>query len=269
MKQVQSDAMLTVIAGSDTVSTTLSTIFYYLMTNCEAMKRLRQKIDTVFPPGEGYPLDANKLSGMLYLNAVMCVITWSAESLILNGVEIIRNEGLRLGPPLFSARHPVIQEVNGLEQGQNSRRILHALLSHHRDRYAPPGTAINIPAYALHRCAKYFSPSPSVFWPGRWLKEAPSAPSISGNGSEAKDRPFSKVVTNTSAFIPFSFGPANCVGKNLAMVEMRMVVDLLVTQFDMQLSSSYDPTDWDREQVNFSALKNGRLPVILRRRDEV
>jgi cytochrome P450 len=133
----------------------------------------------------------------------------------------------------------------------------------------PPGTAINIPAYALHRCATYFSPSPNVFWPDRWLRDAPSALSSSGIGSETGNRPFSDVVTNTSAFIPFSFGPANCVGKNLAMVEMRMVVALLVTRFDIQLSSSYNPADWDREQEDFFALKNGKLPVILRRRDEV
>ena len=137
-------------------------------------------------------------------------------------------------------------------------------------RYIPPGTAINIPAYALHRCASYFSPNPETFWPERWLKQSPESLTMSGDtDSHAIDGHSEHVtsfVTNGSAFIPFSFGPANCVGKNLAMVEMRIVVATLVTRFDLHISHEYNPMDWHKDQEDFFALKNGRLPVVLKPR---
>ena len=59
---------------------------------------------------------------------------------------------------------------------------------------------------------------------------------------------------------------ANCVGKNLATLEMRTVLALLITRFDFHLVSDYDLEDWNREQEDFFAMKNGRLPVVIRRR---
>ncbi|EJD04675.1 uncharacterized protein FOMMEDRAFT_153745 [Fomitiporia mediterranea MF3/22] len=48
-----------------------------------------------------------------------------------------------------------------------------------------------------------------------------------------------EVDTMTSAaFIPFSYSPANCAGRALAMAELRMVVALLVQCFDMHLEES-------------------------------
>lgn len=41
---------------------------------------------------------------------------------------------------------------------------------------------------------------------------------------------------NQAAFIPFAAGPANCVGKPLAMMEMRCVVAMLVQEFDMEFT---------------------------------
>ena len=135
-------------------------------------------------------------------------------------------------------------------------------------RFLPAGTSINIPPYALHRCGSYFSPGPAVFWPDRWLKEEsrqiPEQLKHALGVKTTSEMP--KVHTNTSAFIPFSFGPANCVGKNLATLEMRTVLALLITRFDFHLVSDYDSEDWNREQEDFFAMKNGRLPVIIRRR---
>lgn len=50
-----------------------------------------------------------------------------------------------------------------------------------------------------------------MFLPERWLsadERVALEPQIFGNNTE--------VIHNMSAFIPFSFGPANCIGKNLA-----------------------------------------------------
>ena len=62
---------LAIVAGSDTTSTTLSGIFFYLLTNPEYYARLREEVDAYFPPGEGEPFDGTRLAEMKYLNAVM------------------------------------------------------------------------------------------------------------------------------------------------------------------------------------------------------
>lgn len=72
--QVISDSVAAIVAGADTTSTVLGGIFYYLLTHRDVYERLQAEIDTAFPAEEGYPLDTAKLTGMLYLNAVMCVL---------------------------------------------------------------------------------------------------------------------------------------------------------------------------------------------------
>lgn len=61
---------------------------------------------------------------------------------------------------------------------------------------------------------------PERFAPERWL---PNAPSDFANDKK-------------EAFQPFSIGPRNCVGKNLAMAEMKLILARLVWQFDWQLA---------------------------------
>ncbi len=71
LPEVLSDAGLAVVAGSDTTSSAMTVLFYYLLSNQSAYKRLREEIATAFPIQEGYPFDATKLASLQYLNAVM------------------------------------------------------------------------------------------------------------------------------------------------------------------------------------------------------
>ena len=72
---------------------------------------------------------------------------------------------------------------------------------------------------------------------------------------------------NPDAFIPFSHGPANCVGKQLAMVEMRMVLCQAMQKLNVQFAPGYDPSDWLRNLSDHFVIKKGRLPVQAERRD--
>jgi len=56
-----------------------------------------------------------------------------------------------------------------------------------------PGTSILINVFALHRNSKYFE-NPEKFDPDRFLKD-------------------NKHDRHTYAFVPFSAGPRNCIGK--------------------------------------------------------
>ena len=63
---------MAIIAGSDTTSSVLAALLYYLLINPEAYKRLQEEVDTAFTAG-AEPLDAVKLSHMEWLNGCMYV----------------------------------------------------------------------------------------------------------------------------------------------------------------------------------------------------
>ncbi|KAJ7864741.1 cytochrome P450 [Mycena olivaceomarginata] len=81
--------------------------------------------------------------------------------------------------------------------------------------------------YSLHRSAENFSPSPEQFDPDRWLR-----PQTTGE------------VLNMAAFIPFSYGAANCVGKPLAWREMLMVTSTLLKKFNLRFADGFESDDW-------------------------
>jgi cytochrome P450 len=72
MPIVLSDGVLAVVAGSDTTATTLTALWYYLLLEPAKLDRLRNEVDTCFPPGEE-PLDFTRMVNMPYLNACMWV----------------------------------------------------------------------------------------------------------------------------------------------------------------------------------------------------
>jgi cytochrome P450 len=51
---------------------------------------------------------------------------------------------------------------------------------------------------------------------------------------------------NRSAFIPFSFGPYNCVGKSLAWIEMIGVISTVLRKFEFQLEEGFDAQKWEK-----------------------
>ncbi|KAL5529682.1 hypothetical protein ACEPAG_5667 [Sanghuangporus baumii] len=145
------------------------------------------------------------------------------------------NETLRLQPPVATSlqRSPL----------EGSGGVMVA------GRLVPESTSLYVPPYPLHRDGRYFSPSPNSFIPDRWLE--------SKNG---------KFTIDVSAFIPFSAGRANCVGKNLALIEMRMVIATMVQRFDMKFAEGYDPLKWEEDLQDFFVVKVGKLPVVLHAR---
>ena len=102
----------------------------------------------------------------------------------------------------------------------------------------------------MHRDPKNFS-YPDEFWPDRWL--------IAEGIQESNE----KIVHNPDAFIPFSFGPANCVGRNLAMLEMRMVVCHIIHRLDLKLEEGWDTKQWLEDMEDKFGQKLGKLPVVV------
>lgn len=143
------------------------------------------------------------------------------------------NEVLRLHPPIATCLQRAPTEGSGGHMLGSSIFI-------------PEGVAVYAAPYVYQRDPRYFAPDPDRFWPERWLS--------------AKD---TDIVVNTNAYIPFSIGPANCVGKPLALIQLRMVIAYFVQAFDVCFAEGYDKQCWETELRDYFITHRGSLPVIL------
>lgn len=114
--------------------------------------------------------------------------------------------------------------------------------------FLPEGTTVQVPPYAVHRDFEYFAPHTKDFWPERWLKSKVDADAA---------------VTDRSAFIPFSMGPANCAGKALAMKQLRYTIALLVREFELRSVDGWDWREWEEGLMDRFLMVKGELPVVL------
>ncbi|GJJ15315.1 hypothetical protein Clacol_009591 [Clathrus columnatus] len=214
------EAGLTILAGSDTTGTTLSNVFFYLLSNPYALQKLLSEIDNYFSAAEDvYSADLKELK---YLNAVL-------------------SETLRLAPATPSGSQRVLPEGS---TGNGGILIGDRLL---RFRWIPEGTSVQIHTYTIHRDPRYFSPDPERFRPERWLEKSLS--------------------TDPSAWIPFSYGPANCVGRQLALLELRTVICALLKQFTFKFAPDFNPERWEENIRDHFILAKGELLVQIQARD--
>jgi len=162
----------------------------------------------------------------------------------------VLHESLRLTPPILSGVQRAAEKGTG-------GRVVGSI-------FIPEGTSAFIHTYSLQRDPRYFSPLPDSFLPERWLSEEHRRalePKIFNSHQT--------YVNNTTAFIPFSLGPANCPGQNLAWVEMRLVVSVMISRFDMKLDPSYNPQKWHEDISDYFSMVTGSLPTLLSSRQSV
>ncbi|KAK6386250.1 Sir2 histone deacetylase Hst2 [Exophiala oligosperma] len=123
-------------------------------------------------------------------------------------------EGLRMYPPV-----PI-----GFPRAASSNCMI-------QDRFVPEGTSICVSQLATYRSESLFKHA-DEFRPERWLGD----PEFAGD-----------VLT---ALEPFSVGPRNCVGKNLAWHELRLLLTTVLVHFDLELCP--ESKDWNNQKVYIS-----------------
>ena len=131
-----------------------------------------------------------------------------------------------------------------------------AHLTHDGDRYVPPGTIFWMHVYSFHRDPRNFSPSPNAFLPERWL-----VGSAAETGYDVA--PMAGYVHNEAAFIPFSHGPMNCVGKALALQQLKTAVCALMQRLQIRPREGYTLGDYERNVKDYFVTVRGPLPVSL------
>ncbi|KMU78692.1 cytochrome P450 3A31 [Coccidioides immitis RMSCC 3703] len=79
-----------------------------------------------------------------------------------------------------------------------------------------PGTILSVPAYTIHHSPEIWGPDVEEFVPTRW--------------DPARLTPRQK-----AAFIPFSYGPRACVGRNVAEMELHCIAATVFKNFEFRL----------------------------------
>lgn len=80
----------------------------------------------------------------------------------------------------------------------------------------PGGTTVAVAEYAAMHSPDNFK-DPYVFRPERWLNTDP------------------ETMDNLGLSRPFSYGPRDCIGKNLAGIEVRLAIAQIIYNFDMDI----------------------------------
>ena len=142
----------------------------------------------------------------------------SQDPILLNKLPFITatiKEALRLFPPASTTRRgepsfSVIDPRNGL-------------------RYAAdPNMLIWLVSYACQRDPNFW-PRPNEFLPKRWLAK---------EGEE--------LHPTRGAWRPFEYGPRACIGQELSMIELKIVVCLVARSFEIQVV--YDEFDAEADK---------------------
>ncbi|KAG8273722.1 Cytochrome P450 4V2 [Homalodisca vitripennis] len=92
----------------------------------------------------------------------------------------------------------------------------------------PAGTTAIIFTFLLHRDPSVFS-DPSTFNPDRFLPEL--------------------VTLDTFSFMPFSAGPRNCIGKSLAIIELKLILAMILKKFRVKSLQDSEELDLSFEIV--------------------
>lgn len=68
-------------------------------------------------------------------------------------------------------------------------------------------------------------------------------------GPRLKQLPILNVQDNRSAFNPFSLGPHNCPGQNLAWLELRLILAKFLWTFELDVSPGIDLPVWETQGI--------------------
>ncbi|KAF2655142.1 cytochrome P450 [Lophiostoma macrostomum CBS 122681] len=139
----------------------------------------------------------------------------------------VLKETMRMYPPAGALRHGIPGEY---------------LVDKNGARYPTEGCQISIQHNALHHHPHVW-PRVGEFLPERWLVDANH-----------------ELYPRDGAFRVFEHGPRNCIGQNLALIELRVVLALTVRSFD--ICPAYEEWDIYRprsilERIGFAKRKPG------------
>jgi cytochrome P450 len=186
-----------IFAGHDTTSSTIAWIFYFLHQHPSIQAKVVKELDNVFGPRSSQPSVADRLRADPYLTNR------------LSYSNAVIKETLRLFPPASTIRDGD-PSVTFFDPSDPARH------------YPTAGFDVWVNSHASHRSEDYF-PQPYNFVPERHL-----------DSTIIPTPPFPNAKAHKDAWRPFEKGPRNCLGQELAMLEIRVIMAMTMRDFDFE-----------------------------------
>jgi len=151
-------------------------------------------------------------------------------------------EGLRIYPPVPAIMPRLVPAGGAIVCGKFVPEGVNIQRSIPLPKLTSSQTSLGVTQWAANHSARNFRDH-DAFHPERWLDHADF------------------VDDKRNARQPFSYGPRNCIGKNLAYAEMRLLLANLVWQFDLELMKESE--DWLERNVIYTLWMRPELMVKL------
>ncbi|CAP61987.1 uncharacterized protein PODANS_5_1260 [Podospora anserina S mat+] len=197
--ELEANCILLLLAGSETMTTSLLGATHYLCENPAVLRRMTAEVRATVTSEEQLTFGFIT-ENMPYLNAVL-------------------KETQRLCPPVANGPARVVNRPGTMIAGFP----------------VPEGTAVGVTQFAANRQTSNFT-RPNDFVPERWLsvEQAGQIGEKIGDSALAQDvEQFSGDVR--SVVRPFVVGGRDCIGQNLSWVEFRVVLARMLWNFDMEV----------------------------------
>ncbi|KAK4442519.1 Pisatin demethylase [Podospora aff. communis PSN243] len=228
--QCNNEAILQVIAGSDTSATVIRATLLYIITCPRVYHTLQSEIDLAIRE-----------------NRISAPVT-SAEATTLPYLQAVIMEGLRIHPPFNSFPFKEVPPGGDTIDG----------------KFVPAGTRVAADFVTFPRLKHIFGEDADVFRPERWLPPSwkVGGPPLDecewGEGGRERVAEMRRTVD-----LVFGYGRFACAGKWVAFLELNKTFVELLRYFDFQL---VDPTKpWESKNYSLFMQKNMWLKVALRR----
>ncbi|RMZ68015.1 cytochrome P450 [Pyrenophora seminiperda CCB06] len=141
---------------------------------------------------------------------------WSYEKVkSVAYLDDILNETLRLQPPLM---------ITGVRETPAKGLQID-------DTYIPGGTNVIMPVFLIQRDPRW------------WQQGEEFVPERFGELRE-------EMGTDGAPYMPFSLGPYNCPGKNLAMMSLRISLSMIAQNFDVEFAPGQTEETLDEEKLD-------------------
>eukprot|EP00946_MAST-07B_sp_MAST-7B-sp1_P005118 g5118.t1 len=192
-------------AGHDTTANTMSWLIFEACQNRDIQERLQREADSFFAnlTGKGGAIAYEDLWNLPYMTR--CIA-----------------ETLRLWPVVPNGTFRTLQ-YDDVVKGPDGVT----------DVVVKKGTFVQIPNWMRHRSEELWGPDVLEFNPDREFR-----------GNELwGDEPFAAFNPQSKRYSPFTYTPRDCMGKNFAQMEIRVILAHLFHEFEFCLSGSSETFD--------------------------
>jgi cytochrome P450 len=252
--QVLAEISTFFIAGMDTTAHTLSFFIYCLAKYPEVQQRCHEEVDKLLK-SQSFESVSGKLPAY---------------------VEATLKESMRKFPVAAPGSFRHVNQPDGYQLTDNI--------------HLPHGWWVVVNHLALHNYEGNWGSDVHEFKPERFLSSMASSSSLVDDGDPLETRQTTanratsaRVADNhnltTSAayggagytaqdlcFAPFSFGVRNCLGMNLALMELRVTILLLLSKFEFELADKEMLNEAKMLTTSFTMQPRDGLPVKIRTR---